>query len=112
VRFGFPWCVFDNGWGLSQQTDQNNKIVQFARWRANVVEGWHELTVTKRDEARNFIRRLYPGRPVEDIPEDVICREIVTRYNGGSYYMRTNDGRVLPNPNGNLQYINDLMPYY
>jgi hypothetical protein len=113
VRFGFPWCVFDNGWGLSQQTDARNRLSQFGRWRANVIEGWHELTVTKFAEARNYIcNRLYPGTPVENIPVEVICKEVVTRYNSGHYYIRTNDGRVIPDVNGNREYVAAVEPFY
>ncbi|WP_367871429.1 chitobiase/beta-hexosaminidase C-terminal domain-containing protein [Luteolibacter sp. Populi] len=114
VRNGFPVGGYDNGWGISQQTGSQNRIIQFARWKANVIEGWHELTVTKFAEGTAYIKNtLHPGTATANIPAETITKEIVTRYNGRRYWTRVNGNVVRGSgPQYNLEYIPDVEPYY
>lgn len=100
-------------WRISQQTGAQNRIIQFARWKANVIEGWYELTQVKTGESEGYIKNtLYPGTSVANIPVEHICTEIVTRYNGGHYYTVQGGQVVIDTSNGNTTYISNVQPFY
>jgi hypothetical protein len=60
-----------------------------------------------------IINTLYPGTATANIPEEKICKEVVTRYNGGKYYERSGGSVVVGSGSGfNPDYIEDVEPFY
>lgn len=113
VRFGFPLVGYDNGWGISQQTQSRNedgdpnggvaKDTPFAdatRWKGNVFAGWKEL-ISKVDEAIPYLKRLYGTTDLSSVPNERVIREAVKRYNGGTQYRDGGSGNVVERPSGN-----------
>ncbi len=126
VRHAFPFVSFDNGWGITQQTRTDNTVIRVARWKANVIEGWHELTVEKLGFALSNVsipvnngndemslRALFnptnlPAATVQQIGTNRVYRQAVKAYNGGTQYERNAAGQVVEGPWPNNTYVDDV----
>jgi hypothetical protein len=110
ARFAFPLVGYDNGWGISQQTQhkagptnprgdaRDTAFENVTRWKTNITAGWDEFA-QKLQSAATYLKGQYQTSNLSIIPQEYVIREAVKRYNGGTQYRRVNN-QVIEQPTG------------
>lgn len=107
ARFGWPFCTYDNGWGIAQLTDATTLYRNISRWKNNVYKGWRILTMLKVNAAINRLENI-ANRALTPADDEVLFRETVKKYNGGRQYDFSN-GVFVVNPSApNPTYVQEV----
>jgi type VI secretion system secreted protein VgrG len=99
-------------WGKSRVTQANNFFPRiFWNWKKNLAEGVSSFTSTYIERGRgdlDALRSEFPHLP--PYPEGVLLRASIRRYNGGTEYVASADGRhYLVSPDStNPGYVDDV----
>jgi type VI secretion system secreted protein VgrG len=100
-------------WPRGRITRPNNFFPRiFWDWRKNLAEGISSFTATYIERGRadlDLLRREYPHLP--PYPEGVLLRASIRRYNGGTEYGVSGDGRhyVVSPVSSNPGYVDDVL---
>lgn len=96
ARYGWPFVVDDNGYGISQLTNITPPLqyCNVSRWRNNVYKGWLWLTKTKLQDAITYLG-TQAGRALTADDDEFVKRETTRRYNGGHQYLFSNGEFVV-----------------
>jgi type VI secretion system secreted protein VgrG len=101
-------------WGKSRVTEANNFFPRiFWSWRKNLVEGISSFASTYIPRGRGDLDALRESHPhLPAYPEGVLLRAAIRRYNGGTEYVASEDGRhyvVSPQYTNNPGYVDDVL---